>query len=197
MSDVYSHSELESIGCRHIGRNVAIHRSAVLFNPQRMEFADDVRVDCFAMLSAGEDGMRIGRNVHIAAGCYLFGGGGAIDLEDFSGLSSRVSIYTATDDYVDGYLTNPTVPDEYRKVRRGAVILRKHVIIGAGSVILPGVELGFGASVGALTCIRKNVDELQIWASGAQKLRNVGERNRERLETLEGEFRRAATDEPE
>ncbi|MBV9217062.1 MAG: hypothetical protein JO053_12885 [Acidobacteria bacterium] len=38
------------------------------------------------MLIAGEQGILIGDHVHIAAGCYLFGSGGRIRMDDFSGL---------------------------------------------------------------------------------------------------------------
>jgi len=134
------------------------------------------------LISAGERGVEIGACVHIAAGCYLFGGGGRILMEDFSGLSSRVSIYTATDDYSGGAMTNPTVPDQFRNVQRGDVILRKHAIIGASCVVLPGVELKLGAAVGALTCIRKDVDELTVMVGNARRPQVVGRRGSGMLE---------------
>ena len=116
---------------------------------------------------------------------------GRILMEDFSGLSSRVALYTATDDYREGYLTNPTVPDELRNVRCGSVVLRRHVVVGAGCVILPGVELGFGSSVGALSCVRKSVSELKVCVGGSTSLRVIGERSRERLSALESRLRTA------
>ena len=183
----YSADELKALGLGSFGENVRIHKSAVLINPAGLQFGNNVRVDCFCVFSAGPAGIRVGDYVHVAAGCYLFGGGGPIVLEDFSGLSSRVSIYTATDDYTEGYLTNPTVPDEFKKVTGGAVFLRKHVIIGAGSVILPGVELGIGSAVGALTCVRKDVEPFKVVVGNPA--RAVGERGRKLLE-LEQELRK-------
>jgi galactoside O-acetyltransferase len=168
-----------------IGTNVSIHPSAILFNPEKLYLGSNVRIDCFCLLSAGEDGIHIGDHVHIAAGSYIFGSGGKVELEDFAGLSSRVAIYTASDDYTEGYLTNPTVPEKYKKVTRGPVALRKHVIIGSGSVIMPGVELAIGAAVGALTFVYKNVRDFQI-VSG-NPMRVVGTRGQRLLE-LEKEF---------
>jgi dTDP-4-amino-4,6-dideoxy-D-glucose acyltransferase len=157
----YTDDEIRQLGVSS-GRNVRIHRSVVLLNPQNIVLGDHVRIDCFSIVSAGPDGIRIGRNVHLAAGVYIFGGGGRVTLEDFAGFSSRVSLYTASDDYTDGFLTNPTVPLKYRKLATGAVYIRKHVIVGSGSVIMPGVDIGQGASIGALTLIRKSVGEFQV-----------------------------------
>jgi acetyltransferase-like isoleucine patch superfamily enzyme len=72
-------------------------------------------------------------------------------------------LYTATDDYVGGHLTGPTVPDKYRKLTTGDIILNRHCIIGAGSVLMP-CTLGVAASVGALSFVNKDVAEFDIVA---------------------------------
>ncbi len=179
-------AELQSLGLASLGRDVRIHRSAVLVGADRIRIGDHARIDCFSLISAGPCGIDIGHCVHVAAGCYLFGGGGRILLQDFSGLSSRVAIYTASDDYTDGFMTNPTVPDEFRKVTSGPVTLGRHAIVGASSVILPGVTVGLGAAIGALSCVKRNVGDFKIFAAG----RVVGERGR-RLLDLEPECRAA------
>lgn len=181
----FTHEELRSFGFRRLGQNVRIHRSAIFAGCENISIGDHSRIDCFSLLSAGESGIEIGACVHIAAGCYLFGGGGQILMEDFSGLSSRVSLYTATDDYSGGAMTNPTVPDEFRNVDCGDVILRKHAIVGASCVVLPGVELKQGAAVGALTCVRKDVDEFSIEVGNPRRPQVVGKRGRQLLELEE------------
>ncbi|MEM8736348.1 MAG: acyltransferase [Planctomycetota bacterium] len=178
----YSQEELESLGLRHLGKEVQVHRSAMIYNAAKISIGDYSRIDCQTLLSAGEEGIDIGKCVHIAAGCFLFGGGGNICLEDYSGLSSRVTIYSATDDYTEGYMTNPTVPDAVRKVTRGPVCLRKHAIVGAGSVILPNVELRQAAAVGALTLVNKDVGEFEILVSRSAGSRVVGQRGRHLLD---------------
>lgn len=158
----YTSAELDSIGFGSIGSNVTIHKTVQLFSPERILLGDNIRIDCFSLLSAGEEGIYIGSNVHLAASTFIFGSGAKVVLEDFAGLSSRVSIYTATDDYSEGYLTNPTVPEKYKKVTCGAVTLRRHAIVGAGAVIMPGVEVGLAASIGALSFVYKNVEDFTI-----------------------------------
>jgi dTDP-4-amino-4,6-dideoxy-D-glucose acyltransferase len=59
-------------------------------------------------------------------------------------------------------------------------------IIGAGCVILPGVTIGRGGAVGALTVVREDVPEFAIAAGPRGEL--IGERDRRSL-TLERELR--------
>jgi dTDP-4-amino-4,6-dideoxy-D-glucose acyltransferase len=163
-----------------------IHRT-VLFFGDNIQIGSNVRIDAYSVITSGEP-VKIGNHVHISVGVYIFGGAGVI-LEDFSGLSARCTIFTSSDDYSEGYLTNPCVPDQYKKVVRGAVKLEKHVIVGSGSIIMPGVVLGTGVSVGALTYINKNIPEYSI-AVGIP-FRVVGVRNKDRLLQLEEEFNKS------
>jgi len=178
----YTVRELEQLGIR-AGVDPLIHRSAVFFNPAKMVFGDHVRIDCFVMLSAGEDGITLGRNVHIGAASLIFGGGGRVVLSDFSALSARVTLFTATDDFSEGYLTNPTVPDRYKKIRSGSIILERHALVGASSVVLPGVTLGQGASVGAMTLVHQDIRAYEV-AFGIP-FRVIGRRDAQRLQVLE------------
>jgi len=59
-------------------------------------------------------------------------------------------------------MTNPMVPVDFTDVQKGKVVLQKYVIIGTSSVILPGVEIGEGAAVGAMSLVNKNLPEWKI-----------------------------------
>ena len=74
-------------------------------------------------------------------------------MADFSGLSSRITIYSSNDDYSGNNMTNPSIPTEFTNVTHADVIIKKHAIIGSGSVILPGVTIEEGAAVGALSLV--------------------------------------------
>jgi galactoside O-acetyltransferase len=91
-----------------------------------------------------------------------------------------VSIYSSSDDYSGSSLTNPTVPSAYKKVIHDDVILHKHVIIGAGSIILPGVTIGEGTAIGALSLVSKSVEAFKI-ATG-NPIRVIKERKHDILE---------------
>jgi len=177
--DDYSSDELRAI-LGAVGENVRVHRSVLFFNGKGIRAASNIRIDCFSLISAGDEGIEIGHNVHIAAGVHIYGSGGKILFHPFVGLSSRVTVYSASDDYREGYLTGPTVPDELKKVKCAGVTLGRHTIVGAGSIIMPGVVTGTGAAIGALTFVSKNVNEFSI-VSG-NPAREIGTRGKLLLE---------------
>lgn len=138
-----------------IGENVLISERTSIYGASRIRIGNNVRIDDFCILSAGEEGICLGNHVHI--GCYTsLIGKSAISLGDFSGLSSRVSIYSSSDDYSGDYLTNPTVPEVFTNVDHRPVTIGRHCNIGAGAVILPGVTMGEGCAVGALSLVTRN-----------------------------------------
>ncbi len=106
-------------------------------------------------------------------------------MSDFCNISSRVAIYSSSDDYSGATMTNPTVPSEYTGVTHADVFLDKHVIVGSGSVILPGVMLEEGVAVGALSLVHKRCQAFGIYAGNPA--RRIKERKRDLLE-LERRF---------
>jgi len=178
----YSEEELQTIGFKKLGKNVRISRKTSIYGAEQIEIGDNVRIDDFCILSGR---IKIGNYVHIASGCYLFAGEAGITLEDFSGLSSRVTIYAVTDDYSGEVLTNPTIPMEYRRVIEKPVLIMKHAIIGTGATILPGVTIGLGAAVGAMSLVTKDVLDWAIVAGIPAKF--IKERKKDLL-NLEKDF---------
>jgi acetyltransferase-like isoleucine patch superfamily enzyme len=176
----YTLKELKKLGS--CGKNVQIDSSVQLISPENIHIGSNVRIDALSFLSGG-GGIIIGNNVHIAFNVQLAGNGGLITLQDFVGVAARCSIFTATDDYKEGYLTGPTVPEEYKKVKTGPVTLERHVIVGCGSIILPNTILKIGSSVGALSLINSNVPEYTIVAGCPMRI--LGHRNKDLLEKLE------------
>ncbi|MDM5093049.1 acyltransferase [Aeromonas rivipollensis] len=171
--------QLSSIGFAELGSNVLISDKASIYGASRIKIGSNVRIDDFCVLSAGEGGIDIGNYVHIAVFALLIGAG-KITVSDFAGVSSRVSIYSSNDDYTGKFLTNPMVPAEYTNVTHADVTLAKHVIIGSGSVVLPGVTLHEGAAVGSLSMITKDCEAFSVYIGApAKKIKN---RKRELLE---------------
>ena len=175
----YSLDELNGMGFLSVGADVKISTKASIYGASRISLGSYSRIDDFCVLSAGKGGIHIGRNVHIAIMCSLIGKGG-IELHDFCNLSSRVSIYSSNDDYSGDTMTNPTLPEEYTNVDHRGVVLGRHVIIGSGSVILPGVTIGEGAAVGALSLVSKVLEPFQIYAGSP--LKRIKPRSRQLLE---------------
>lgn len=152
-----------ALGFARVGKNVRLSDRASFYNCSAIAIGDDVRVDDFCVFSAGVGGISIGHHVHIAAYTSLIGAG-AIVISEFCNLSSRVSVYSSSDDYSGRFMTNPTVPAELTNVDSRPVRLEKHVIVGCGSVILPGVVLEEGVAIGALSLVRESCAEYGIYA---------------------------------
>ena len=84
-------------------------------------------------------------------------------MSDFGGISQGVRIYTINDDFSGKALANPTIPKNIQTQQKENVTLGKHVMVGSGSVILPGVTIGEGSCVGALSLVMDSLDEWGIY----------------------------------
>jgi len=177
---IWNQDQLDGFGFKRLGSNVWLSQQASIYGAANIEIGD------FSVLSAGAGGIAIGCNVHIAVHSTLMGAA-RIELHDFSGLSSRVSTYSSTDDYSGEVLTNPTVDAQFTGVRSEPVTLGRHVIVGTGSVILPGVTMHEGSAAGAMSLIRRDCDAFGIYAG--IPARRIAARSR-RLLGLEEEFRK-------
>lgn len=166
----YGTEDLRQMGFAKVGEHVQIARNCTIFGLENIVLGDHVRIDAMCSIIATGPVTFEGRN-HVGAFCHLVGRGG-LTLGKYSGLSQRVSIYTASDDYGGGFLTNPTVPAEYTSCTVAPVRLERHVIIGSGAVVLPGAAIGEGVSVGALSLVTKSLDPWHVyWGVPARRLK--------------------------
>ena len=177
-SGYYHSDELRAAGIGAVGENVRVHRNLNVYRLENVFLGDNVAIDAYVSLIASGT-IRIGSNVHIGSYCLLSGGDG-IEMQDFSGLSQGVRIYSRSDDYSGASLTNPTTPPDLKTIKRGKVTLERHVIIGANTVILPGVTIGEGSAVGALSLVRRSLPPWGIFAG--TPVRKIGDRSRHLLD---------------
>lgn len=141
------------------GKNVKISPKASIYGAQHIEIGDNVRIDDFCILSASKS-IIIGSHIHIACYSCLIGHE-LIQLEDCCGVSMRVTILSSSDDYSGNSLVGPVYGD-FCKVNHAPVILKTCSVIGAGSVILPGVTLGIGAAVATQSLVKKDVADFHM-----------------------------------
>lgn len=160
INSFYSETELAQLGLKEYGSNVLISRFANIYNAENISIGNNVRIDDFCILTASGK-ILIGNYVHIACYSSLIGKGDII-LEDFVSISGRVSIYSSTDNYVGLGMTNPTISEKYRSVKIDSIVVKKHAIVGAGSVIMPGVTLSEGCAVSALSLVEKSLPEYTV-----------------------------------
>ena len=186
-----SRTELESVGFKSLGSNCLVDSRTQIYGPENISLGSNVRVDAFSTISSQGGLIEIGDHVHLATGVLIYGLGG-VSLASGSGLAAGVRVLSATDDFMWGNLTNPTMPDEFRSVKSAPVVLLEHAIVGVNSVVLPGSTIGFGAAVGALTLVNGPVQDHEI-VSG-NPMRVVGRRNSKRLLERHAEFLRFVKD---
>lgn len=161
MNSFYSRDELISLGFSKIGENVLISKKSSIYGANNIAIGNNVRIDDFCILSGKID---IGDYIHISAYTGLFAGSEGIEIKDFATISSRCCLYAISDDYSGVTMTNPMISDEYRKIYGGKVVINKHAIIGSGCTVLPNVDIGEGAAVGAMSLVTKDLEAWNIFA---------------------------------
>jgi acetyltransferase-like isoleucine patch superfamily enzyme len=179
-----SEGQLSEIGLKRLGSNVLIAHDAIFIGVENIEIGSNVRIDSNVTLAAVKGFIKIGNYVHIGGSSHINCTGG-VSIGNFVAVSQGVKIYSASDDYSGEYMTNPTVPGHLRRDQIGEINIGDHVILGSGSVILPGVALAKGTAVGALSLIKSSTDEFSIYAGSPAK--KIGARAR-KVEELAAEL---------
>lgn len=162
--------QLVEMGFKSLGVDVKISDKASIYNCEQIEIGDNSRIDDFCVLSGK---IYIGRNVHVTPLCLIAGGFKGVFIEDFVTLAYGVKIFSQSDDYSGRTMTNSTIPKKYKSETITKVHVERHSIIGAGSLIMPGVTLREGTSIGAMSLIRKSTDAWSIYVGNpAKKIKN-------------------------
>ena len=162
----YTHDELAEIGFKSYGEKVLISKKASIYSPSKIEIGDNVRIDDFCILSGK---ITIGSHIHIGAYSALYAGDFGIKIGDFSGLSPRCTVWAMTDDFSGNALLGPIVPEEFRNVYGGEVILEKYVSLATGVTVIArnteggGIKINEGCAVGAMSLVNKSLSEWTIY----------------------------------
>jgi len=180
----YSRDELLSLGFSQVGEHCRVSRLAS-FHAIKGFLGHHVRIDDYTVLTGQ---VQFGSYIHIAPFCMLSGNAAPLVMKDCSGLSSHCAVYTASDDYRSATLSNPAVPDGYKNVITGPVLIGAGALIGSHSVILPSVTIGDGASVGAHCLIYKDVAAGAVCVSRSRGVDVVGQRDVGVIKALIGEL---------
>jgi acetyltransferase-like isoleucine patch superfamily enzyme len=185
-----SKAELSRMNFNHLGKNVKISNRAALYQTENMSISDNSRIDDFCVLSGR---INIGKNVHITTHCSIAAAQQQILISDFVGIAWGTTIFSSMDDFSGGSMTNPTIPIEFRGVTHAEVVLNRHVIIGANSVVFPGVEIAEGCAIGSMTLVTKSTEPWGIYVGvPARRLRDRSQN----LIGLEEEYQNGLTKPP-
>jgi acetyltransferase-like isoleucine patch superfamily enzyme len=156
----YSEEELTKLGFNSFGKNVLISKKSSIFGSKNISLGSNIRIDDFVVISSRKN-IFIGNNVHIGAFSYL-AGNETIEIQDNVGISQGVRIYSTVDDFFGIGLAGPMVDESYRRTSSGKVTFEKYSIVGSGSVIFPGVTIGFNSAISAMSLVNKNISKNKL-----------------------------------
>ena len=175
MNSFYSEEELAQIGFKTIGKDCKISRKASFYSAHNISIGNNVRIDDFCILSGN---IILGNNIHISAYVALYGAMG-IELEDYTGISPRTTIYSAMDDFSGDYLIGPVLPHEYTNVTGGKVTIERYSQVGANCIVFPNLTIGEGCSIGACSMVRNSLEPWGVyWGMPVERHKN---RNKQML----------------
>jgi galactoside O-acetyltransferase len=144
---------------KHLGKDVTIYDAKLIY-PENISIGDSSIIADYCFLYASGKGIEIGNFCNITQHCILQSGG-LLKLSDFVGLGPRTTIMAATDDYLgDGFIGNKVFGDKYRITTFKDTIIGRHARIGLGCMILPGVTIGEGCSIGAGSLV---LEDMPSW----------------------------------
>ncbi len=149
-------------------KRLRIGSSVKLVNPQNIILADNVTLHSNGSYIASKaKKIKIGKNSHVGRYSLLAGTGG-ITIGDNCAVSGGVIIYSVTNTF-----SNRSLPVT-EQVKKAEVIIGNNILIGAGVIILPGVNIGNNAIIGAGRMVNKDVPANKI--VGGVPVRVIGER---------------------
>jgi acetyltransferase-like isoleucine patch superfamily enzyme len=186
MTRYLSQLEMDELGFRALGQNVQISLDARFFGRDFISIGSNVRIDSFAVITAGPGVVEIGDYCHVGVSVYISGAQGGVKIGTGVGIAPLAAIYSAVEDYTQGKLTNPTIPSGLRGTTIGQVTVEDHVAIGASSVVLAGVKLELGSSIGALSLVARDVRPFEV--AHGNPIRRVGYREKSELLMLAKEL---------
>lgn len=166
---------------KYIGENVIIGKTVRIRYPELVNIEDNCIIDDFTYISTS---LELKKNVHISSGAKIIGGKNShVFMDEFSTLAPNVVLAAGSDDYIAGIAT-PLVPIEFKgNVSIGKIIIGRHSIVGAGSVVLPDVTFNEGASLGALSLAKNDLDAWCLYAG--VPCRKIKKRNKAQILELE------------
>ena len=122
---------------RRLGKKVTFEKGVLVFHPENIEIGDNVYVGHCTMLKGYyKNQMVIGDHTWIGAQCFLHSAGG-LRIGQAVGIGPKVTILTSQHQNIDREIPIYFSPLEFAEVWLG-----DGCDIGAGAIILPGVNVG-------------------------------------------------------
>lgn len=181
-SQYLDEEELRRLGVGSVGSNVRVSEHATIVGLANVSLGSNIRIDSHVVILSRRGEFRVGDNVHIEPASSIVAHRG-VTLGSYCTISHGVRLFTESADYSGASFTNVFPDGRFSNPKAGAIVVGNHVIIGGNSVVMPGVEVGEGAAIGALSFVRNSVEGWSIYAGNP--LRRLGDRSTEIREIAE------------
>ena len=164
-----------------LGAGTILGKGIVLRHPQRITLGQGVAIDDYVLLDAsgaGQEGIRLEDRVIVSRNCVIQGKtgpviiGGETDIGCHAILSSSAGIFIGKSVLIAGncYLGGGRYVSERLDIpmmeqgvySKGPVVIGDGTWLGAGAIVLDGVEIGQGCIVGAGAVVTKNLPDYAV-----------------------------------
>jgi len=155
---------------KYFGKGAIIGKTVRIRKPEETVIGDYTIIDDFTYISCA---LTTGGYCHIAPNVTISGGSGRVTMGNFVGVSCGGSIHPMSEDFMSASFQMPSIPKEFQfGALSGDVVMEDYVLLGAHSVVLPGVHLPEGFASAAHTVIPKKKYEAWVLYGGprARKL---------------------------
>ncbi|MBK8020925.1 MAG: acyltransferase [Chloroflexi bacterium] len=162
---------------QQVGKHTHFGRGITLRYPQKICLGKSVIIDSDCLLD-GTYGIKLGNKVLVGRDTILQAKNGSIVVGDDSviagqcylgsvgGIQIGSSVMIAGQVYIGGgrYQTSdPTIPIKKQQLySHGPVVIGDDVWIGAGAIIMDGVNIGSGSVIGAGTLVQEDIPEYTV-----------------------------------
>lgn len=150
MIDNYLIHPLADVKTNSIGEQTKIWQFTVVLANAKIGKNCNINCHCFI-----ENDVIIGNNVTLKSGVYLWDG---LRVGDNVFIGPNVTFIN------DKYPHSKQYPTEFLKT-----VIEDNVSIGAGSIILGGIKLGYGCMIGAGSVVTKNIPPKTLWFGNPAK----------------------------
>lgn len=107
-----------------------------------LKIGKNTRISSYTKIKASDGPLRVGSQVDIATGCFISSGSKGLVIGDFSLIGPNCTILASTYNY-----NQLAVPIYLQGRNSKGTCIGKNVLIGAGTVILDGAQIGDGVMI--------------------------------------------------
>ena len=159
---------------RSYGNDVRIYPMAKIAFPHVVDIGDHSRIRDFVFIFAGE-GVKIGQYTDIQPHVVIWGGGETI-IGDRVSVGPGTVFLSAVYSHADGLKMVDGMEERASQALYGKLTIEDDVYIGANCTLMPEINIGEGAVIGASSFVNKDVEPWAIYAGSTAK--KIGERKK-------------------